>query len=199
MTDGGSPRSAVEERVLDAARACVLEYGVRKTTLAEVARRAQVSRPTVYRRWADTAALVADVVTREFRTAVADVLPEGPDARATLVRGVVDGARRIREHELFVKVFNADTELMLTYIVNRLGRAQRDVLEICATAIRAGQDDGSIRSGDPDRMATMLLLIAQSAVQSARLVEDLLDADALDAELARAVDGYLDPANGSGS
>ncbi|MGH3357637.1 MAG: TetR/AcrR family transcriptional regulator, partial [Nocardioidaceae bacterium] len=153
--------SALDERILDAARRCVLEYGVRKTTLVEVARRADVSRPTVYRRWADTPSLMADLITREFRATVADVLPEaadGRDARTRVVRGVVEGARRIRDHELFVKVFNADAELMLTYIVNRLGRSQRDVLELCAAMIRSGQEDGSVRAGDPERMATMLLL-----------------------------------------
>lgn len=189
----GSPRPAADERILDAARACVLEYGVRKTTLAEVARRARVSRPTVYRRWADTSALLADLITREFRATIADALPDGPHARARIVHGAVDGARRIREHELFVKVFNADTELMLTYIVNRLGRSQQDVLEICAAMIGAGQQDGSVRTGDPGRMSAMLLLIVQSAVQSARMVEDVLGPDALDTELARAIDGYLDP------
>lgn len=191
-------RAAADERILDAARACVLEYGVRKTTLAEVARRARVSRPTVYRRWADTAALLADVITREFRATVADALPsEARDARSRIVQGAVEGARRIREHELFVKVFNADAELMLTYIVNRLGRSQQDVLELCAAVIRTGQHDGSIRAGDPDRMSAMLLLIVQSAVQSARMVEDVLGPDELDGELARTIDGYLAPGGGA--
>lgn len=188
--------SELEERILDAARGCVLEYGVRKTTLVEVARRANVSRPTVYRRWADTASLLADLMTREFRATIAEVLPTDGDARTRLVHGVVDGARRIREHALFVKVFNADAELVLTYIVNRLGRSQRDVLDLCAAEIRSGHDDGSVRAGDPQRMAMMLLLIAQSAVQSARMVEDVLEPDVLDAELARAVGAYLSPVAG---
>ena len=188
--------SALEERILDAARRCVLEYGVRKTTLVEVARRAGVSRPTVYRRWADTSTLLADLITREFRATVSDVLLEGTDARSRLVHGLVEGARRIREHELFVKVFTADAELFLTYIVNRLGRSQRDVLEMCSAVIRVGQQDGTIRDGDPDELATMLLLIVQSSVQSARMVEDVLPPDALDTELAAAVDGYLSPRGG---
>ena len=36
--------------VLDAARACVLDVGVRRTTLSDVARRAGVSRMSLYRR-----------------------------------------------------------------------------------------------------------------------------------------------------
>jgi len=185
--------TALDAAILDAARSCVLDYGVRKTTLAEVARRAGVSRPTVYRRWADTDSLVAELITREFRDAVADVLPHGTEARTQLVSGVVEGSRRIRNHEVFVKVFHADAELLLTYIVERLGRAQHEVLDLCTAVIRAGQSDGSVRTGDATQMAMMVLLIVQSAVQSARMVEDTLPDEALDEQLAAAVDGYLAP------
>uniref|UniRef100_UPI0024555EF2 TetR/AcrR family transcriptional regulator n=1 Tax=Nocardia abscessus TaxID=120957 RepID=UPI0024555EF2 len=66
--------SAIDLAILDAARACVQEFGVRRTTLTEVARRAGVSRPTVYRRWPDTGALVAELLVRELRGIVAETL-----------------------------------------------------------------------------------------------------------------------------
>ncbi|UYM07120.1 TetR/AcrR family transcriptional regulator [Solicola gregarius] len=185
--------SEVDTAILAAARSCVLDFGVRKTTLAEVARRARVSRPTVYRRWADTDSLIAELITREFRSAVSDVIPAGPDARTRIVRGVVEGSRRIRNHEVFVKVFHADADLLLTYIVERLGRTQHEVLELCAAVISAGQADGSVREGDPEQMAMMVLLIVQSSVQSARMIEATLPPDALDEQLTDAVDGFLAP------
>ena len=55
----------VLDPVLDAAREVVLAVGVRRTTLTEVARRAGLSRMTIYRRWPDVRALVADLMTRE--------------------------------------------------------------------------------------------------------------------------------------
>ena len=39
----------VGDRILTAAASCVRDFGVRRVTLAEIARRAGVSRPTVYR------------------------------------------------------------------------------------------------------------------------------------------------------
>src|SRR6476659_9587745 len=49
-TDHGSdPRDGY----LDAARDCILDLGWRRTTLTEVARRAGVSRMTIYRTWSD--------------------------------------------------------------------------------------------------------------------------------------------------
>jgi AcrR family transcriptional regulator len=43
--------ASVQDRILAAAASCVVDFGVERVTLAEIARRAGVSRPTVYRRW----------------------------------------------------------------------------------------------------------------------------------------------------
>jgi hypothetical protein len=40
-------------------------------------------------------------------------------------------------------------------------------------------------------MGAMCLLITQSTIQSAQMVEKLLDTDALNLELGRALNGYL--------
>ncbi|WP_405180107.1 TetR/AcrR family transcriptional regulator [Nocardia sp. NBC_01377] len=188
-----TPLSAVDLAIFDAARACVEEFGVRRTTLTEVARRAGVSRPTVYRRWPDTGSLVTELLVRELRAIIAETMPAGGAARARLVRGIVAGAATIRSNPLFGKIFRTDTDLMLTYVFGRLGRNQRTLVELFAAVIGEGQSDGSIRVGDPTRLATMLLLITQSAVQSAATVAELLPGPELDAELGHAIEGYLRP------
>ncbi|MFM1725755.1 MULTISPECIES: TetR/AcrR family transcriptional regulator [Rhodococcus] len=183
---------SVDDQILDAARSCVLDFGLRRTTLAEVARRAGVSRPTVYRRWPDTRAVVADLLTREIRVVIPDMDGDEP-ARIQLVSAVVDVATGMSEHPLFVKILRSDPDLLMTYIVDRLGASQRAIVERVSQAVAAGQIDGSIRAGDPVHIATMVLLIAQSAVQSAGMVAEVLPADALTAELQLAVDNYLAP------
>ena len=70
-----------------------------------------------------------------------------------------------------------------------MGRA--DEAATCDRGSQRNQRHGSVRAGDPLRMATMVLLIAQSTVQSERIVRPILDADALDTELAHALNGYL--------
>ncbi|TQF65358.1 TetR/AcrR family transcriptional regulator [Rhodococcus spelaei] len=188
-----APRT-VDDQILDATRACVLEFGLRRTTLAEIARRAGVSRPTVYRRWPDTQAVVADLLTREIRLALPQMSGAGP-AREELVRGVAGAAETVRTHPLFVKILRSDPELLITYIVDRLGASQRAIIEALTPVIRIGQRDGSIRGGDAAGLATMVLLMAQSAVQSAGMVAELLSAEALNVELTLAVDAYLTPRN----
>ncbi|MBM4523486.1 TetR family transcriptional regulator [Rhodococcus hoagii] len=187
-----SDAPSVDDQILDAARSCVLDFGLRRTTLAEVARRAGVSRPTVYRRWPDTRAVVADLLTREIRVVIPDMDGDEP-ARVQLVRAVVEVATGMREHPLFVKILRSDPDLLMTYIVDRLGTSQRVIVERVSQAVAAGQIDGSIRAGDPVHIAAMVLLIAQSAVQSAGMVAEVLPPEALTAELAVAVDTYLAP------
>lgn len=182
----------VQDRILDAARTCVLDFGVRRTTLAEIARRAGVSRPTVYRRWPDTRAIVADLLTREITHAVPHPSESGC-VREQLVHTVAQTVDTVRDHPLFVKILRSDPDLLLTYIVDRLGASQRAIIEYLVPVVEAGQADGSIRHGPPTTIATMVLLMAQSAVQSAGPVTALVAPDALTAELAVAVGAYLTP------
>src|SRR3954471_6017840 len=57
---------SLQDQILDAARGTVPACGVRRAPVDEVARRAGVSRMTVYRRHPDGAALLRALMAREF-------------------------------------------------------------------------------------------------------------------------------------
>ncbi|MBQ6640260.1 MAG: TetR/AcrR family transcriptional regulator [Saccharopolyspora sp.] len=188
--DGVAKDGATNDRaILDAAAQTVLAVGMRRTTLAEVARRAGVSRPTVYRRWADVRTLTADLLTREL---VALLPAEGTDGeRALGIDRIVRTTAAARTHPLFRKILETDPELLITYVFDRLGASQHRILELLTSAIRQGQQDGTIRDGDPDELAAMVLLVIQSAVLSARIVADPLPPERLDAQLRALLESYL--------
>ncbi|MCA2332536.1 TetR/AcrR family transcriptional regulator [Mycobacterium avium] len=176
------------ERIMAAAASCVVDFGVDRVTLAEIARRARVSRPTVYRRWPDTRSIVAALLTRH----VTDVMRAAPllgDDRESLVRQIVTAADLLRQDRLVMSVLHS--ELAPIYITERLGTSQHMLIDALAARLRVAQRNGSVRPGDPVQMATMVLLIAQSTIQSAQIVEPLLDAEALATELAYSLNGYL--------
>ncbi|SFD61826.1 transcriptional regulator, TetR family [Actinopolyspora alba] len=182
-----------EDGILDAARECVLAVGMRRTTLTEVARRAGVSRPTVYRHWQDMRSLAADLLTRELRALLPDDEETGGDARERGLDRIVSTVAAVREHPLLRKILETDPELLITYTFDRLGTSQREILEVFAAAIREGQRDGSITDGDPEELAAMLLLVTQSAALSSRLVADQLPAERLDEQLRTMLENYLRP------
>jgi AcrR family transcriptional regulator len=180
------------DRILDAAASCVLAYGVDRVTLAEIARRAGVSRPTIYRRWPDTRALLAALLTSRIIRVLRE-LPARGGGREALVERIVGVAERLRHDEVVMSVFHTAPELAMVYIAERLGTSQQILIEAVASELAAAQRDGSVRSGDPRQLAAMCLLITQSTIQSAQIVAPILDADALAVELAHSLNGYLRP------
>ncbi len=180
------------DRILDAAASCVLAFGVDRVTLAEIARRAGVSRPTIYRRWPDIRALLAALLTARIVGVLRDVPTRGK-GREALVERIVGVAERLGRDEVVMSVFHSAPELAMVYIAERLGTSQQILIDAVADELRIAQRDGSVRAGDPRQLAAMCLLITQSAIQSAQIVEPILDADALAVELAHSLNGYLKP------
>jgi AcrR family transcriptional regulator len=180
----------VEDRILEAAAACVLAYGVERMTLTEIARRARVSRPTIYRRWPDIRWVLAELLTTRIAGVLHDVPVRGI-GREAMVDRIVAVAEHLRRDEVVMSVLHNAPNVAMVYITERLGTSQQILIEALAEAIKLGQDEGSVRQGDPHRLAAMCLLITQSAIQSAQMVEPILDSDALAVELAHSLNGYL--------
>jgi AcrR family transcriptional regulator len=182
----------VDDRILDAAARLLQLTGTRRPPIAELARQAGVSRPTVYRRYADGDAVIRALWEREIGRLLAGT-PRRSDDRAALVAQTVELADRISTHDTLARTFTTDQPLLARYIVDRLGGGQRALLQVLRDAIVAAQAGGTIRRGNPDELAAMTLLIAQSAIQSRRMIAEYLPAESWRRELARAIDGYLKP------
>jgi AcrR family transcriptional regulator len=192
-----TPSSSVvlPAEVADAVRDSVLAVGVRRTTLTDVARRAKVSRMTLYRMVPDVEALILAVMTGDFAALLLDAEARASrrrTARARLVAMTIDVVRRLPDEPLFRRVIDVDPDLLLPYLTERLGSTQRIATDHVAHAIAAGHADGSIRKGDPELMATSLLVAVVPFVVSARLLEGL-GRDRVLEELALGLDGWLRP------
>jgi AcrR family transcriptional regulator len=187
--------SGADDLLLDAARDCVLAVGLRRTTLTDVARRAGVSRMTMYRRWPDMGSLIGDLMTREWST-LARVSADdavGDTARERLVDGLVRGVVALRSHPVFRRIVELDPEILLPYLVDRRGTSQDHILDQFTAAIRQGHPDGSLRAADPALLARTALLTAHGFVFSAATMTDAVSLAALDDELRLLLDRYLAP------
>jgi AcrR family transcriptional regulator len=185
---------ATTEAILDATRASVLDFGIRRTTLTDVARRAGVSRMTVYRRYPDVDAVLRDLMTREFGEAMEEVSRDlsGPTARDRVAGHIMASVEAFRASPLMSKIVEAEPELLLPYVVGRMGETQRAAIGLLTQELADGQADGSIRAGDVRVMAQALLLVTQSFILSGSIAEDV-GTEALRDELARLIDAALAP------
>ncbi len=192
-TTSESPRDVY----LDAARACILDVGWRRTTLTEVARRAGVSRMTIYRSWPDMPQLLGDLMTREWSGVVETAVAGQDPARSSvdrLVGGIVGTVRALRDNELFVRIIELDPELILPYLLSRRGRSQDLILGLAEEAIAEGQAAAEVRKGDPTAMARALVLTTHGFVISAHtMVDDSVSEAELDDELATVLTRMLAP------
>jgi AcrR family transcriptional regulator len=188
--------------ILRAAAEEVAAVGLRRTSLTDVAKRAGVSRMTVYREYGDAPTLWRSLLTAE----ISDVVSQADQAaqssarngRERLVTAVVEGVTRLAQHPLVSRVLELDPELILPFVVDRLGSGQQIAAESLREMLTAGIADGSIDEHDGERdiaaTAHLLLLITQSLVFSSRVAPEDTDFDAVTAQLQRMLDSYLRPA-----
>lgn len=185
-----------DDVLLDAARKCVLAAGVRRTTLAEIARTAKVSRMTVYRRFPDVRSVLATLMTREFggllQRATQPAL-EATTTRERLVHSSTAAVAALSGDPLFRTLLDLDPELVLPYIVERLGKTQRYAEGVILHLLQAGHTDGSIRKGDLPAQARTLLLLIQSFAFSLRPATADVNEKDLMAEFAHVLDAALRP------
>ncbi|MGW1679816.1 TetR/AcrR family transcriptional regulator [Saccharopolyspora sp. NPDC002376] len=190
-----APNRVGDAELLQAARECVLANGVRRTTLTEIARRARVSRMTLYRRFPDVNSVVTALVTVEFGEILnlAREAERTGNVRQRLVSATVHGVQLLQTAPLLQRVLEADAELLLPYLVQRLGSTQLAAEGFLREYLVAGHADGSIRPGDPSVQARSLLLLVQSFVVTAGPATTDVDPEDLAAELTKLLDGALRP------
>ena len=146
MSISNDASSTTGDRILEAAAYCVVAYGVDRVTLAEIARRARVSRPTVYRRWPDIRSVLAALLTVRIVGAL-DAVPSRGPGRSAVVERVVEVADHLRSDEVVMAVMRKAPELTMVYLTERLGTSQQILIDTLAADIKLAQEEGSARPG----------------------------------------------------
>jgi AcrR family transcriptional regulator len=103
-------------RILDAALQEYLSHGLRRTSMDDVARKANLGRATIYRRFASRDELVQAVLLRECRRFFAEIAAavDGlPTVAQRLVEGFVVGVRNARTHPLLTRMLSLEPDVSL--------------------------------------------------------------------------------------
>ena len=186
------------DRFLDAAREVILTVGWKRATLTDVARRAGVSRMTVYRAYPDMQSILADLMTREWVSQI-DLVVNKVDAEdgelADLLAHRFSAAVvALRDNQLFRRIVDVDPEQLLPYLIDRRGRSQDVIADVLASRISEAQATGEVRDGDPLLLARSLMLAAHGfAISVHTMVGDGWTQADFDAELTTFARKYLAP------
>lgn len=107
------------ERILDAAFGCAGRFGVKRTTMALVAKEAGLARQTVYRYFPSRHALVAALVIREDERLAETVRAASAahaDLRPALEAAFLGALRALRQHPLLDRVMATEPQELLPYL-----------------------------------------------------------------------------------
>lgn len=196
-----------DDAMLAAVRAEVIAYGFRRATMTSVARRAGMSRATLYRRGATLDDLVREALVADFAAAASDALPQVPSnetasepadgeagvvTRDVIVRAAITTLEALST-EFTQALIEHDPELLLPYLVERVGRSQRRILDALSAAIALAQLDGSVRDAPADVLAMGAMQALMPYLVSRRPLEQIAPRQVWLAEAAHLLDGYLAP------
>jgi AcrR family transcriptional regulator len=169
----------VTTRVLDGAYEQFCRLGIRRSTMEDVARRAGVSRVTVYRRFATKDALVEQVVRREFRRYFNQFLVDIQDARTVadrVVLGFSSALRAIRRNPLIGGLMDVEPEVLVPSMISDGGQTLAAVQRFVANQLRREQHAGTVSAeADVELVAELMTRLSASFLVTPSHVVDLDD------------------------
>lgn len=170
-------------RILDAAYDQFCRMGIQRSTMEDVARRAGVSRITVYRRFATKDLLVEHVVRREFRRYFDQFLidiEQAETAADRVVVGFVSSLRAIRRNPLIGGLLAIEPDLVMPSMISDGGRTLATVRQFVAGQLRREQRAGNVPDDlDPELVAELMVRVSASFLAIPSHVIDLDDEEQL--------------------
>lgn len=136
------------DRILEAADDCFTAHGLAKTTMDDVARRAAVSRATVYRYFSDRDSLVLESIRRRARRTMGAArarLLKWPTFAERLEEGICVDVRRGRADPVVQLLISAD-QRFAGRILRDTGAAAELTHELWEPILREAQDTGELRA-----------------------------------------------------
>lgn len=115
----GDGDESTRARILDAAFECASRFGLGRTTMADVAREARLSRQSLYRYFPSRHDLILALVLREEQTMIAIVrraMEPHADLRPAMAAAFAATLRAMRAHPLLDKVLAGEPHELLPYL-----------------------------------------------------------------------------------
>lgn len=162
------PRPSADlDRVLDATERCLARYGLRRTSMTDIARELGVARTTLYRQVSSMDEALALVGSREFYRfldRLTDLLAGGLGPQA-FIDGTVSVVHAILDHPVIRRVLTDEAELLGELLSSgRVTAYAEQIVDLLTPLFEAGMTAGTIRRSDPRLAADLLVRLVGGLV-----------------------------------
>lgn len=127
------PPESIEQRLLDAALEAATIHGITKLSMGDVARRAGLSRQTLYRYFPSKDALIAAVVAAQTNDLIEQVLGAAAtvdDPQASLEAALLTALQLLRDHPLLDRLLTTEPESLLPLLTTEGSPAMSQVRSV---------------------------------------------------------------------
>jgi AcrR family transcriptional regulator len=186
-----APEDRNQTTVLDAALLAFLDFGIKRTSMVEVARRGGLSLATLYRRFAGKTDLIQAVGLRQARDFIAQVdtvvqrqIDSDAGAEEQIVELFVAFLDGLRSNQLLDRLLTTEPEMVLPYLTVRGAPVIELGRDYLAEFIERLQREDKLAQYDPLPLAEMIARTALSMALTPQTVIPLQD-DAAVRQFAR--------------
>lgn len=194
LTSGAAPADAGRERILGAALEQVQDFGVRRFTIDDVARRVGVSRVTIYRHFPKKDRLIEAVLLHElnrFLRSIDDAVASYETLEEKLVEGFVFALTFLRRHRLLNRLLRTEPELILPALTVNGDAVLAAAREFIAGFARQEAERGELPLTD-EEIDGVSELLARAVISFVVTPSSTLRMRT-PAEIRRFAEGYLAP------
>lgn len=151
------------DRILNAALKCFAERGLHASTISRIARQARMSQGLLYHYFPSKDAIYTELIGTAFNgmaeaARTLEALPLTP--RRKIEKAIVELCAAIAEKEGFATYFMLTAQASFASALppkaaSIIRRKREEPYAVMTRIFRAGQAEGSVRSGDPRELATV--------------------------------------------
>lgn len=154
-----------KQEILDCARELYIEYGLRRTTMEDVAKRAGIGRATLYRRFSDKEQLFQAVIMRDAQrdlTLIQSAIGKQKTFLDGLIEAFVLAVGLLHNNPLLSRLLTTEPDTVLPFLTIGFQSVMSFTRVFIANQIVRGQSAGHINQLPADVMAEMILRLVHS-------------------------------------
>ena len=170
---------ALEDYIRQAVVDEIVQHGVHRATAASIAKRAGISRVTLYRKAGTMERLILDALTAEIGTLLWMSAQEasGDNDLEILVDTIVRFARAMSEDPMIVAILEHDPDLVTPYLISRTGGSRRVLIDASVAYLTYIADDGTVDTENPEEKGFIITQLCVPYALSRPIVEEGVGAE----------------------